>query len=136
VNYAAGQLANKPPVIPLTEVTQVFVIGSNWLVKTIQKAREGVLRPYFTQSPNFTASIYSTMQCMLKGVCAQCLQWQIDPATGQRTKAVFACSWHHQPLDILDLDNVDERLSQNVLQEQLTNVWLDYLFSRYAVERL
>lgn len=135
VHYAAGHL-DKPPFIPLTEVTQVFIIGSNWLVKTIQKAREGVLRPYFTQAPHFTASIYSTMQCMLKGVCAQCLQWQIDPVTGQRTKAVFACSWHNQPLDILDLDNVDERLSQNVLQEHLTNVWLDFLFARHAVERL
>lgn len=134
LRYAKGQ--DKLPAIPLAEVTQVFIIGSNGLVRAIQEAREGMLHEYFSQSAAFTASIYSTMQCMLKGVCAQCLQWQIDPATGERTKAVFACSWHHQPLDILDLNNVDERLSQNALQEQLTNLWLDYLFTRYAVERL
>ena len=53
------------------------------------------------------------MQCMLKGVCAQCLVWQHDPQTGKRTKAVFTCSWQEQPLEMSDLDNLDERLSQN-----------------------
>jgi hypothetical protein len=73
---------------------------------------------------------------MLKGVCSQCLQWQIDPHTGQRTKAVFGCSWQDEPLDIVDLDNLDERLSQNRVQEHLTNRWLEYLLSRSGVERL
>jgi len=73
---------------------------------------------------------------MLKGICAQCLQWQIDPATGQRTKAVFACSWQDQPLDIVDIDNLEERLSQNRLQEQLSNLWLDYLFAHYEIGRV
>lgn len=137
IRYAAGQLDNRPPLIPLAEVTQVFVIGGNWLVRTIQEARQGVLGRYFApHAPEFTASIYSSMQCMLKGVCAQCLQWQIDPATGERTKAVFTCSWHHQPLDILDIDNIDERLSQNALQEQLTNLWLDHLLTRYEIKRI
>lgn len=131
--YAAGQL---PQAIPLQEVTRVLIIGSNRLVHKMQEARQGELREYFTQSPPFIASIYSTMQCMLKGICAQCLQWQIDPVTKQRTKAVFACSWQDQPLDILDIANVDERLSQNRLQESLTNLWLDYLFAHYTIDKV
>ena len=67
------------------------------------------------------------MQCMLKGVCAQCLQWQIDPKTGLRTKAVYACSWQHQPMEKVDIHNLNERLGQNRAQEILTNLWLDYL---------
>jgi hypothetical protein len=73
---------------------------------------------------------------MLKGVCSQCLQWQIDPKTGQRTKAVFGCSWQDQPLDIVDLDNLDERLSQNRVQEHLANLWLDHLFESGKVTRI
>jgi len=124
------------PVIPLQEVTRVLIIGTHRLVRLIQDARHGVLRQYFSKSPNFTASIHGPMQCMLKGICAQCLQWQIDPATGQRTKAVFACSWQDQPLDIVDIDNLEERLSQNRLQEHLSNLWLDYLFAHYEIERV
>ena len=71
------------------------------------------------------ASAYGPMQCMLKGVCAQCLQWQIDPKTGKRTKAVYTCSWQDQPLDIVDWSNIDERLAQNHTQEILSALWLD-----------
>ncbi len=134
--YATGQLANTVPSIPLQEVTRVLIIGSHRLVRMIQEARQGLLRDYFTQSTQFTASIHGPMQCMLKGVCAQCLQWQIDPATGQRTKAVFACSWQDQPLDIVDINNLEERLSQNRLQEHLSHLWLDYLFAHYDIKRV
>lgn len=68
---------------------------------------------------------------MLKGVCAQCLQWQIDPETGQRTKAVFACSWQDQPLEIIDIQHIDERNRQNELHDQLSNLWVDHLLATY-----
>ncbi len=130
--YANGTLTGVPPMIPLSAVTRVHIIGSNHLVKRLQTARHEELREYFTQSPQapkFIAMVNSPMQCMLKGVCAQCLQWQLDPTTGQRTKAVFACSWQDQPLDLIDLANVEERLSQNRVQEYLSNLWLDYCYS-------
>lgn len=135
-NYAAGELSNTAPAIPLSEVTRVLIIGSHRLVRIMQEARHGILCDYFSKSPEFTASIHGPMQCMLKGVCAQCLQWQIDPATGLRNKAVFACSWQDQPLDIVDISNLEERLSQNRLQEHLSNLWLDYLFAHYEIERV
>ena len=49
------------------------------------------------------------MQCGLKGVCAQCLQWQVDPTTGERTKAVYGCSWQQQPLKLIDLAHTSAR---------------------------
>jgi hypothetical protein len=64
---------------------------------------------------------------MLKGVCAQCLQWQIDPETGQRTKAVFSCAQQDQPLGWVDLDNLTARQSQNRLLERLSSQWLDHV---------
>jgi hypothetical protein len=77
----------------------------------------------------YTAAVFGPMQCMLKGVCAQCLQWQIDPATGQRTKAVYACSWQNQPLELIDTINLEERSQINRVQEGLSSQWLDYILN-------
>lgn len=119
--------------LSLDTVKQVIVIGSAQLVRSVAAARKGLLHEYFTADCQFVASVYGPMQCMLKGVCAQCLQWQIDPKTGQRTKAVYACSWQHQPLELIDIENIDERLSQNHVQEILTNLWLDYLLTTQSL---
>ena len=122
--------------IVLQSVNRVHIVGTHRLIKLMQSARESILKSYIKPETQFIASVYGPMQCMLKGVCAQCLQWQIDPKTGKRTKAVFACSWQDQPLEIIDLDNLDERLAQNQMQEILTNLWLDYLFRQYNVSRI
>jgi len=109
----------------LQQAKTVTVIGANALLKAVSQARTGILKDHFHSDALFFGSVYGPMQCMLKGVCAQCLQWQIDPNTGERTKAVYACSWQHQPMEMIDLGNVDERLAQNRMQETLTNLWLD-----------
>jgi len=132
--YASGKLGEMP--IKLEDVTRLQVVGSNRLVRLIRDARAKQLAPYLTKKPATTASINTPMQCCLKGVCSQCLQWQIDPATGKRTKAVFSCSWQDQPLDVVDLDNLDERLSQNRVQEHLTNQWLEFLLEHHNIARV
>lgn len=111
----------------LNEVDEVMVVGKGDLLRQIQQLRQQQLHGYFKERVTFKASVYGPMQCMLKGVCAQCLQWQIDPETGKRTKAVYACSWQHQPLEIIDTHNLDERLAQNRMQEQLTRLWYQFL---------
>lgn len=127
--YANGTLdtQKKLPEIPLANVDRVYLIGNACLLKQFQHARITTLKSFFIKNPRVQASVYSTMQCMLKGVCAQCLQWQIDPETGKRTKAVFACSWPEQPLEIVDIDNIDERQAQNFLQERLNALWVEHL---------
>ena len=137
LQYAMGNLDDaKTPEIPLQNVDRVLVIGTQKLLKVFQEARRTFLNEYFVKDPKVIASVYGPMQCMLKGVCAQCLTWQIDPTTGKRSKAVFACSWHDQPLEMVDLDNLEERLLQNHCQEILSNLWLDYLFAHYDVARI
>jgi hypothetical protein len=71
---------------------------------------------------------------MLKGVCAQCLQWQIDPDSGERTEAVFSCAQQDQPLFAIDLDNLAARQSQNRMQETVTSLWLDYVLDCDSIE--
>ena len=133
--YAHGALGTA--TIKIQDVDRLLVIGDPCMIRTLRDARKNELQPLFVKGPNeVIGSINTPMQCMLKGVCSQCLQWQIDHATGKRTKAVFGCSWQDQPLDIVDLDNLDERLSQNRLQERVTNLWLDYLFAHDEVPRV
>ncbi|MBI3897358.1 MAG: FAD-dependent oxidoreductase [Gammaproteobacteria bacterium] len=136
--YADGKLEteNSQPPIPLQSVDRVIILGANYMVRSLRDAKAGELAPYFCKNHSTTASISTPMQCMLKGVCSQCLQWQIDPATGKRTKAVFGCSWQDQPIEMVDLDNLDERLGQNRLQETLTDLWLEHLTKRHSLERV
>src|SRR3990167_2705336 len=128
--------AEKDNGIPLSDVDRIYLVGDTELLRQFQAARKTVLKNYLLKDPRVFGSVYGNMQCMLKGVCAQCLQWQIDPETGQRTKAVFACSWQDQPLEIIDIDHIDERRAQNALLDQISQRWVDHLFAAYQVERV
>ena len=69
------------------------------------------------------------MQCMMKEVCAQCLQPQIDPATGERT-VVFSCFNQDQALDRVDFSGAARAAGQNGAQEKLTAQWIDRALRR------
>lgn len=122
--------------IQLKDVDRIYLSGGTKLLRRFQEARKKSLKEFLIKDPAVIGSVYSTMQCMLKGVCAQCLQWQVDPETGLRTKAVFACSWPEQPLELIDFNNLDERQIQNRLQEKLSDLWIDYIFTNHFVERV
>jgi len=69
------------------------------------------------------------MQCMMKQVCAQCLQRHVDPKTGKE-KFVFSCFNQDQPLDEVDFTNLRARLRQNTVVEKMTNLWLTRLLAK------
>lgn len=135
VDYAQGKLHGNP-LISLADVDRVFIVGDTELLRRFQAARKTQLKEYLRKDPQVFGSVYGNMQCMLKGVCAQCLQWQIDPETGQRTKAVFACSWQDQPLEIIDIDHIDARQLQNHLLDKLSSLWIDHVFQQYDIQRV
>lgn len=81
------------------EVDRIQIIGNAALLKAVKALRCDKA----SKQPKIYGSVNVPMQCMLKGVCAQCLTWQIDPETGLRKKAVFACSWQNQPLELIDM---------------------------------
>jgi NAD(P)H-flavin reductase len=131
--YGQGEIRvrNGPDPQPLQEVDRIMVMGSTGLLKGFQAALAGgILKNYFRPDVQATGTVASPMQCMLKGVCAQCLQWQIDPETGQRTRAVFSCAGQDQPLAWIDLDNLSARQEQNRLTDRLSSLWLDYVLGR------
>jgi NADPH-dependent glutamate synthase beta subunit-like oxidoreductase/NAD(P)H-flavin reductase len=120
--YGTGRLGAAP--LALGSVDRVIAIGSDGMMAAVGKARHGVLAPYLKRDHVAVASVNSPMQCMMKEICAQCLQVQKDPTTGAET-VVFSCFNQDQPLDHVDFRALRERLGQNSLQEKLTKLWID-----------
>ena len=77
-------------------------------------------------------SINSPMQCMMKEICAQCLQQHKDPKTGEET-VVFSCFNQDQSLDKVDWANLRTRLQQNGVQEKHTKQWIDRCLHQIGV---
>jgi hypothetical protein len=120
--YGAGRLGPTP--IPLGEVDHFIVIGSDRMMQAVAAARHGVLAPYLKPGHSAIGSINSPMQCMMKEICAQCLQPHVDPVSGERS-VVFSCFNQDQGLDRVDFPALSERLRQNALAEKLTALWID-----------
>jgi len=116
-------------IVDMSQVDRLMAMGSTGMLKGFQKelSAGGSLHDRFKEDLHITGTIGSPMQCMMKGVCGQCLQWQIDPATGERTQAVFTCSQQDQPLKNVDLDNLTARTSQNRLPDIISSHWLSHV---------
>ncbi len=123
VAYGRGDLGD--PEIPLSSIDRLIVIGSDGMMRAVQQARHTVLRPYLNPDHQAIGSINSPMQCMMKEICAQCLQVHRDPQTGKET-VVFSCFNQDQPLDQVEFASLRSRLSQNGTQEKLTKLWIDH----------
>ena len=128
--YGEGRLAGQGgessgEMMPLSEVDRVIVIGSDGMMAAVKQARHGVLKPYMKASHVAIGSINSPMQCMMKEICAQCLQVHRDSKTGKED-IVYSCFNQDQPLDKVDFTCLHGRLEQNKVQETLTKAWLRY----------
>ncbi len=121
--YGRGDLGSTE--ISLNSVDRLIVIGSDGMMRAVQQARHTVLRPYLKPDHHAIGSINSPMQCMMKEICAQCLQVHKDPNTGKET-VVFSCFNQDQPLDHVEFGSLRSRLSQNGTQEKLTKLWVDH----------
>lgn len=120
--YGAGKMG-KPP-IELKRVKRILTIGSDKMMAAVQRARHRELASRFGEHVAI-GSINSPMQCMMKEICAQCLQRHVD-ANGKE-KVVYSCYNQDQPLDEVDFDCLADRLTQNSLGEKLTALWLEQL---------
>jgi hypothetical protein len=120
--HASGSLGTA--TVRMQDANRVIAIGSDGMMAAVTRARHGILAPYLPKPHVGIASINSPMQCMMKEICAQCLQPQVDPATG-KTTYVFSCFNQDQPMDVVDFKGLRMRLAQNSLQEKLTAQWND-----------
>ena len=111
-------------MMPFSAVHRMIAIGSDRMMAAITRARKTVLAPPLSTTHTAIASINSPMQCMMKEVCAQCLQRHIDPITGEES-FVFSCFNQDQEQDSLDWEHLSARLRQNTMVEKLSNLWFE-----------
>src|ERR1700726_4624976 len=142
--YGRGDFAPAPDVIPSVEdgpdislhaVDRLVVIGSDAMMGAVARARHTILAPFLKPYHKAIGSINSPMQCMMKEICAQCLQQHKDPVTGEET-VVFSCFNQDQSLDSVDWSNLRTRLAQNGVQEKLTKLWIDRCLKQIGVREL
>jgi len=120
--YGSGELGDIP--LAMQDVSRIITIGSDRMMAAVTQARHTVLKEYLNPKHIGIGSINSPMQCMMKEICAQCLQRHIDPETGERYY-VYSCMNQDQVLDEVDFPHLNERLKQNTVQEKLTALWID-----------
>ena len=130
IAYAEGKLGAQN--VSLKDVDRIIAIGSDRMMNGVREARHNTLKPYLKPEHTAIGSINSPMQCMMKEVCAQCLQRHVNPHTGEEF-FVFSCFNQDQHLDFVDFKNLNDRLRANSVQEKLTNIWLDKVFKNVGV---
>jgi len=134
IAYSEGELGDIS--ISLKDVNRIIAIGSDRMMEAVKTARHTSLAPYLNPDHIGIGSINSPMQCMMKEVCAQCLQKHVDPETGEETDPVFSCFNQDQKLDCVDFQNLRDRLKQNSVQEKLSNKMLDLLMEKKNIMRV
>jgi NAD(P)H-flavin reductase len=97
--YASGELGEQP--IRLENADRIMAIGSDRMMAAVARARHEALKSFLKPHHFAIGSINSPMQCMMKEICAQCLQPHVDPATG-KVSYVFSCFNQDQPMDEVD----------------------------------
>ena len=130
--YAEGRLG--PPSLRLEDADRMIAIGSDRMMAAVARARNELLKEHLKPGHFAIGSINSPMQCMMKEICAQCLQPHRDPGTGE-TSYVFSCFNQDQPLDRVDFKVLNERLKQNSLAEKLTARWLRHCMPELRKQR-
>jgi NADPH-dependent glutamate synthase beta subunit-like oxidoreductase/NAD(P)H-flavin reductase len=120
--YAEGGLGPQP--IAFNAADRIIAIGSDRMMAAVAAARHGLLAGHLKPHHFAIGSINSPMQCMMKEICAQCLQPHVDRDSGERTY-VFSCFNQDQALDRVDFRALADRLNQNSAQEKLTALWVD-----------
>ncbi|KAA8473135.1 FAD-dependent oxidoreductase [Anaplasma marginale] len=117
--------AAKNSTIKLQSVDRIIMVGSSGMMSAISSAVRGKLRSCFKEQIKIVASINSPMQCMMGGICGQCIQRHINPSTGEES-FVYSCVNQDQCANAVDFEFLRSRLQQNSVLERCTSLWVDH----------
>ncbi len=131
--YAEKTIAGSD-FLALQAINHMVVIGSDRMMAAVAHARHHELKPFLNPAHTAIGSINSPMQCMMKEICAQCVQKHVDPATG-RESYVYSCFNQDQPLDLVSWPHLRDRLSQQSLAEKLTACWIDHCLKQLSLRQ-
>ena len=112
---------NKNPL----KIDRIFVIGNDQLMHEIARLRHEKIIDAFALAKYAIASLNAPMQCMMKGVCAQCLQKKTNQEG--EVEYFYSCANQDQNMDQLDFEHLHGRCQQNSLLEKANRLWLKLL---------
>jgi hypothetical protein len=113
-----GDAEQGSPAIALSQINRIIAIGSDSMMAAVAEARRNVLARHLKPGHVAVGSINSPMQSMMKEICAQCPQRQVDPIPALRPS--YSPAPIRIVLDTVDFAQLRARLSQNSVQEKVT----------------
>lgn len=100
-------------------ISKMIVIGSSGLMAAVANMRKNMkLRC------SGIASVNSPMQCMMKEICAQCIQRH---TIGSEDIYIYSCANQDQNIDTVDFEFLGKRLQQNSLLEKTAKAFFEAL---------
>ncbi len=105
-------------------INRIFTIGNDSLMHEIAKLRHQNIVKEFAEAQYAIASLNAPMQCMMKGVCAQCLQKKTN--NSGEVEYFYCCANQDQSIDEVDFQHLHNRCQQNSLLEKLNKYWLEH----------
>ena len=119
------------PLRDRCDIEKLLVIGSEGMTWAVKKTLEDSPSVFPTLNSKI-AGVNSPMQCMMKGICGQCVQKHHDPKTKEDT-FIFSCKNQDQNLETLDSEFLAARLAQNRASEKLHTLMLESQTSHISV---
>lgn len=107
------------------KIDRIFTIGNDKMMAEIARLRHENLVNNFAEAKIAITSLNAPMQCMLKGVCSQCLQKRVN--MHGEAEYFYSCANQDQNMDEFDFKHLSMRCEQNSLQEKITKMWIQYL---------
>jgi NAD(P)H-flavin reductase len=109
------------------KIDRIFTIGNDQMMHRVAELRHKNLVECITNAKIAITSLNAPMQCMLKGVCSQCLQKRKNEKG--EWEYFYACSTQDQNMDKLDFIHLHNRCEQNSLAEKVSKMWIEHLGS-------
>lgn len=107
------------------KIDRIFTIGNNKMMHEIAKIKHQNLVSSISEAKIAITSLNSPMQCMMKGVCSQCLQRKIND--DGKEEYFYSCSKQDQNMEGFDFDFLHKRCEQNSLAEKTSKMWINFL---------
>jgi NADPH-dependent glutamate synthase beta subunit-like oxidoreductase/NAD(P)H-flavin reductase len=107
------------------KIDRVFAIGNDNLMHNVARLRHENIVEEFAQAKYSITSLNAPMQCMMKGVCGQCLQKKKN--IDGEIEYFYSCANQDQSMDEIDFEHLHARCEQNSLLEKITKLWLKIL---------
>ncbi len=107
------------------KIDHILTMGMNRMMAEVARLRSAKTIPCISEATTALASLNSPMQCMMKGVCSQCLQKRVGK-NGEE-EFFYSCSTQDVDMDSLNFQHLHWRCEQNSLSEKVARLWLEFL---------